>query len=97
MNMEELNNLIIFRHNPNLIDRKLSPNANTIYHLYSDGTITYQKGGDAYGQRSMFDLEHGFYSLKKKFKFPLVGGEDTYAILTKEECLEFRKEMVKYI
>ena len=43
-------------HNPSLVIKTESPNANTIYHVYSDGEITYQKGGWAYLQRSVFTL-----------------------------------------
>lgn len=41
-------------HNPELVDKtnKLSPNENTIYHIYSDGEVTEQKGSWAYRQRS---------------------------------------------
>lgn len=38
-----------------------SPNGNTIYHLHSNGEITFQKGGWAYLQRSEFTL---CYSIK---------------------------------
>jgi hypothetical protein len=97
--MEELNLKVISSHNPNLIDNKKSPNENIIYHLYSDGTITYQKGGDSYGRRSVFDLYPSIYfsniSYKNKFNFSLKSLEsnESYSILTKEQCILFRKEM----
>lgn len=95
--MESLNKKIVESHNPKLVDPKAAPNGNIIYHLYSDGTITFQKGGDAYGQRTMFDLKPGVYKLSKLFTFPLKGdGEDTYAILTQKECVAFREEMLRY-
>lgn len=41
-------------HNPKLWDKTAQPNANIIYHLQSDGKITSQKGGWAYGNRTEF-------------------------------------------
>ena len=41
-------------HDHSLVDEKAQPNANIIYHLQSDGKITYQKGGWAYGSRTEF-------------------------------------------
>ena len=38
-----------------LVKRHMAPNENTIYHLYSSGNLTYQKGGDAYLRRSEFN------------------------------------------
>ena len=42
-----------------LIDRSInaSPNGNQIYHLYSTGKITQQKGACAYLQRSEFTIK----------------------------------------
>ena len=31
-----------------LVKREMCPNENTIYHLYSSGKITFQKGGAVY-------------------------------------------------
>ena len=89
--MEELNKKICELHNPNLVDRSKAPNDNLIYHLYSDGTITYQKGGDVYGMRSMFDLKGRIWGLSGLFTFPMKAQDcTTYAILTEKECIEFR-------
>ncbi len=41
---EQLKELIKSRNNPKLVDTELSPLENTIYHVYSDGEITEQKG-----------------------------------------------------
>ncbi len=94
--MEELNKKICERHNPKLVDRTKAPNENIIYHLYSDGTVTQQKGGDAYGMRSMFDIRGRIFGLGPVFTFPVKSGEDTYAILTEGECMAFRKEMEEF-
>ncbi len=96
--LKSLNDRIVTAHNPKLVDPTAAPNGNIIYHLYSDGTITYQKGGDAYGQRTMFDLKAGDNKLIKYFSFPIKGnGQDTYAILTQKECVDFREEMFRYL
>ena len=39
---------------PELVQSTMAPGANEICHLYRDGTITTQKGGWAYRQRSEF-------------------------------------------
>ena len=51
-----VNDLIKKLNNPDLIKKNESPNGNIIYHLYSDGTITRQKGGWAYLKRSVTDV-----------------------------------------
>ena len=83
-----INNLVKKIHNPDLVVKKMSPNENIIYHLYSDGTITRQKGGWAYGQRTVNDIES--YCLKPNtfFTFPEKGqySGDTYCILTIDDC-----------
>ena len=105
----ELNLEIINAHNKHyessatgLVNPKESPNGNTIYHLYSDGQITFQKGGWAYLQRSEFTEDspfNGHRELQMKFPNQADNGK-TYVILTKEECKNFRNKMfeiVKYL
>ena len=86
-----------------------SPNGNTIYHIYQDGTITYQKGGFAYCQRSEFDREKSitteldldFDKFKHKRNVETMSyGRLTiitygYAIVTCQNALLIRAEMVK--
>ncbi len=75
-----------------LINSEESPNANIIYHLYSDGEITSQKGGWAYGQRSVFtSASRVIYDdeIKKYFTFH-------YVVLPYEECREFRERMSRF-
>jgi hypothetical protein len=104
--VEQLNKEIIDAHEKHyensptgLIQPKESPNGNTIYHLYSDGTITYQKGGFAYLQRSVFDAKPSIKNcikLNLKLLKPASDGT-TYVILTPEECLYFRGKMEELI
>jgi hypothetical protein len=87
-----IENKVSSLHNPLLIDSIKQPNDNIIYKLFSDGTITREKGGWAYGNRSMIDLKS--YAIKPStfFMFPLTGINegDTYAIMTLEDCQEMR-------
>ncbi len=83
-----------------LIDPDQSPNGNIIYHLYSDGSVTYQKGGWAYLQRSEFDWKNdldGYRTLGLQLPKTTRDETFTYAILTVEECDIFRDRMKKAI
>ena len=86
-------------HNPNLININESPNANTIYHIYNDGQVTYQKGGWAYLQRSEFDLKGSipYFANELSLLFPkeIHNSSSSYAIGTEEDCLRVREYMVK--
>ena len=85
------NNEVIYEHNKHyensdtgLINKNLSPNENTIYWFFDTGEIYYQKGGDVYGRRSVFNQEHslnGYNKLGLKFVFT-ASDDTTYAILT---------------
>lgn len=44
------------RHDLSLIKKDEQPNSNIIYTLYSDGSITREKGGWAYKKRSIFGV-----------------------------------------
>lgn len=100
--IEKLNEMIIDAHNAHYLTSKTglimpneSPNGNTIYHLYSDGSITYQKGGWAYRQRSEFNYKYKIDNASDSFIFPFTAADDTtYVILTIEECEKFRKMMI---
>lgn len=68
-----------------------SPNANTIYKLWSDGEITYEKGGHAFGDRSLKQLRGPIVHISKSLlpKFPVCfENGNSYAILTVDECYE---------
>jgi hypothetical protein len=93
-----------YRNNINgLIDKRpeASPNGNIIWHLYSDGKVTYQKGAWAYRQRSEFTECYSIDEISRlplPFKFLLEADyKKTYVILTKEECMQFRKEMEELV
>ena len=103
---EQLNELINDTHNwhyisspTGLVNPNDSPNGNQIYHLYSTGKITHQKGAWAYLQRSEFTIKGDIVGARKMdFKLPVIQDDDiSYAILTQEECDIFRKEMEKVV
>ena len=82
-----------------LVNPKESPNENIIYHLYSDGEITFQKGGWAYLQRSEFSTEPtigGHRELRMQFPNEAERGL-TYVILTQDECTYFRGKMIEIL
>ena len=83
-----INDIVKKLNNPKLIDTTMAPNENIIYHLYSDGTITRQKGSWAYGKRSVTDIESYCVKPNTFFSFPYNGQNigDTYAILTLKNC-----------
>jgi hypothetical protein len=83
-----INNIVSTLNSDDLIRSKESPNENIIYHLYSDGTITRQKGGWAYGKRNVIDIKYECIRSNNFFTFPKNGNkkDDTYAILTIEQC-----------
>ena len=100
------NNEVIYEHNKHyensptgLINRKLSPNENTIYWFFHTGEIYYQKGGDAYGSRSVFNEAYtldGYSKLKLNFVFT-ASDDTTYVILTRDQCYKYRERMSKLI
>ena len=104
--IKDLNIRIINAHNAHhkdgvcdLIDRSpsASPNGNQIYHLYSDGEITYQKGAWSYLQRSEFIQEPKINVKSGTFSFPMNSNDNNYVVLTMEECYAFRNEMLKML
>jgi hypothetical protein len=104
--IEQLNAVIIAAHDNHytisptgLINPKDSPNGNQIYHLYSTGEISVQKGGWAYMQRSEF-ITHGNITNYQKLalKLPKQAQDgSTYVILSEEECKNFRLQMNELI
>lgn len=82
-----------------LVNPKESPNGNQIYHLYSTGEISFQKGGWVYMQRSEF-MTHGTIPNYQKLalEFPKKAADgSTYVILTEDECKNFRIQMTELI
>lgn len=106
MGSKELNELIIDLHNwhyisspTGLVKPNDSPNGNQIYHLYSTGEISFQKGGWAYLQRSECISDGKITNYQKiGLKLPKEATDgSTYAILTKEQCKQFREQMIELI
>lgn len=98
--MDELKHLITASHNPNLVKPNESPNGNIIYHIYSDGEITEQKGGSAYLQRSERTLQYCLYGINvDPAIFPNKRATDYntfgYAIVTREDAVKIRDAMNK--
>jgi hypothetical protein len=76
-----------------LLHPEEAPNTNTIFKIWSDGEITYEKGGYGYGDRSMKQvaLPLVYFSNKSVLPtFPLDHGANTYAMLTVDECRNVR-------
>jgi len=103
---KQLNELINHLHNwhyissPNgLVNPKESPNGNQIYHLYSTGEISFQKGGWAYLQRSECFIDGKIFNYQTlELKLPKEAEDgSTYAILTREECKNMREQMIELI
>ena len=104
MSIEDLKSMITRSHNPFLVinNPKVSPNDNIIWHIYSTGEITYQKGSWAYRQRSEFNQEYKIYNLKLDsnlfpYKTTDCGTEIGYAIVTKENAIKIRKMMLEIV
>jgi hypothetical protein len=103
--IEEFNQYVIDAHNAHYINSptglidsnpNASPNANIIWHLYSDGHITYQKGAYAYRRRSEFTMHSRIIVSNNLFNFIKNASDDiTYAILTEQECIQFRNKMLE--
>jgi hypothetical protein len=96
--MESIKSYIDTVHNLNLVDPYESPNGNTIYHIYCDGEITYQKGGLAYLQRSEFSsscvsLKKNYYDL---FPVKVSGNRISYAVVTQDDARKIQEMMIEF-
>ena len=96
LSLEFITKYIKNAHNPKLVLPEESPNGNIIYHIYSDGEITFQKGGWAYLQRSEFN--ENYITCKNKYNnlFPMNRGEFTYAIVTDHDALKIQNMLIEY-
>jgi len=90
MDLDSIQSFINKAHNPSLVKPEESPNGNWIYHIYSDGELTSQKGGWAYLSRSVFT--DCYPSFKKNYidLFPIKDKDCykrpiSYAIVTEED------------
>ena len=91
----ELQELINKSHNTQLVNVEKSPNENTIYHIYSDGEITYQKGSWAYLNRSEFSEKSSLSNNFTQLEFPKKTYNYGYAIVTLEDAIVIRDMMIK--
>ncbi len=99
---EQLKEFIHACNDSKLVNTELSPLENTIYHIYSDGEITEQKGSWAYGQRNERTWSYPkFENLYQKDLFPYERKTSSeifgYAIVTKENAEKIIEMMKKYI
>jgi len=94
--IEEIDILIKKYHNPSLINTEESPNANRIYHIYSNGQITNQKGSYAYLHRNEF-VDYNIINNKLPLlvTFPIKNDNEYYAIVEKKHAIEIRNLMLK--
>lgn len=98
LTIENIQHIINKSHNPSLVIPDESPNANTIYHIYSDGEITNQKGGFAYLERREFTNQIPIPNGNSlKLIFPYKGYTHTYAIVTLEDALNIRNMMQEFL
>ena len=73
---------------------KGNPTENTMWHFYDDCEVSHQKGGHAYQRRTEFTWRDPLFS-DAVFNLPkkTFCGNETYAILTEEECLSFHQKV----
>lgn len=100
--VNQINNKIKECHNPDLLKRDEAPNSNWIYKIWEDGTVTHEKGGFAYGQRSMFDdksavchnsFTHELLIFPMYCKIRLM--DEGYAMVTQDHAYEIRDMIVQ--
>jgi len=99
LTLEYIQEYILKCHNPELLKKEEQPNANTIYHVYSDGEITEEKGGWAFGNRSIRTLKDNIVPNNYVALFPVRRGyNDSYgcAMVTLEDALIIRELLSKY-
>ncbi len=98
----QLKDFIHSCNNLKLIDTNMSPLENTIYHIYSDGEITEQKGSWAYGQRNertwTYPVFENIY-VKDLFPFEINNSFGTfgYAIVTFEDAKKIIEMIKQYL
>jgi len=96
---QQIHDFIAKAHNPSLVIPTESPNGNIIYHIYSDGEITFQKGGWAYLQRSEFTDSYSCFKKDWTNLFPIKTKNVrqhviSYAIVTRDDAKRI-VEMIK--
>jgi len=106
-----INNLILTYHDPNAVKPDESPGINHITKIWSDGTITSEKGGWAYGQRSIFTMKEKvincetnqiidiFHTFPKQIERKKNNGDvytEGYAMTTDKQAKEIRSYLEQY-
>ena len=90
-------------HDESLVKFDISPNSNSIIHLYNDGEITIQKGGNEYLERAERIIR---YSLNinldaNKFAKKIYNNNRNikagYIITTQENAIKLRNSMIELI
>jgi len=94
--MEEINDKIKSSHNTKLINKDMSPNENTIYHIYNDGEITQQKGSYAYMQRAEITIKPAV-QYKHIFNFPNKNVNGIGYAIVSENDANIIRDMLKKI
>ena len=96
MSLSELIELVKGCDNPELATYN---DGEKIYHIYNDGEITEQKGGDMYLRRNertlreYYDIGHNFDHTE--FPHKTSSKKYGYAIVTHEDALKIRDLMIK--
>ena len=80
-------------HNPLLVDTSECPSANIIYHIYSDGEITFQRGSWAYSHKTEYPEKDPMNIKMNTEKFPLKTNSRGYAIVTHSDAIMIRNLM----
>jgi len=99
LTIEYIQEYILKCHNILLLKPSEQPNENIIYHIYSDGEITDEKGGWAFSNRSMRTLKDSIVPNNYVALFPVRRGyNDSYgcAMVTLEDALKIRELLSKY-
>jgi hypothetical protein len=97
----EMHNAHYTQENPHgLLQPDEAPNTNTIYKVWNDGEITYEKGGYAFGDRSLKQLRTSIThtgSLPLP-NFPQACSKNgySYAMLTMDECYRVHALLKEY-
>jgi c-di-AMP phosphodiesterase-like protein len=88
-----------YKENPTgLIFYSKQPHDNWVYHLYSNGEITCQKGGTEYLNRSEFNISDQIRDYNKmNLNLSQKRKNLSYAILTEKECIYFRNGMLELL
>jgi hypothetical protein len=99
----EIYDMLLKYHDFRLVKRNESQNENTIYHLCSNGKITFQKGGDIYLQRNEFgaapliikNLDLDITKFIYKIPYDNYGSFSYCVMVTRENAFLIRNKMLE--